>query len=196
MAEDTTQPPVGDSAPPEGEAPSTQPTDGAETWEKRMSGLQRAHNEETRVLRDQIAALQAASGQTTQQASQAVTQTSQEATRWKQEAEAAAKALAEERQLRIVETRTAKYPHAAQNLGDPGVLIAMDEGRLAGLNELLAPPQSAPTRTRMDANGAGRTLAPMDVPLGEKTSQQLKDDLAKFGPDFASQLKEEQGRWG
>jgi len=182
--------PAGDQA-PEG-APDTQPTQD-ETWEKRMSGLQRAHNTETQVLRDQIAALQAASGQTTTQASQTVAETSQEAARWKQLADANAKALAEERQLRVVETRQAKYPFAAESIGDAGVLISMDEGRLAGLNERLAPPPPSARRV-MDANGAGRSLTAGEKPLKDKTAQELKDDLAKFAPDWVRQIKEATGQ--
>jgi hypothetical protein len=158
-----------------------------------MSGLQRAHNEETRVLRDQLAALQAAAAGTTAKASQTVAATSEEAARWKAAADANAKALAEERQLRIVETRAAKYPFAAESIGDPGVLVAMDEARLAGLNERLAPP-AAPTRKGvMDPNGSGRTMAAGEVPLKDKTPEQLKDDLVKYAPDWVRQIKEVQG---
>lgn len=191
MTDPITQPPV-DGQAPEG-APDASPTDEAETWEKRMSGLQRAHNEETRVLRDQLAALQAAAAGTTAKASQTVAATSEEAARWKAAADANAKALAEERQLRIVETRAAKYPFAAESIGDPGVLVAMDEARLAGLNERLAPP-AAPTRKGvMDPNGSGRTMAAGEVPLKDKTPEQLKDDLVKYAPDWVRQIKEVQG---
>jgi hypothetical protein len=155
-----------------------------------MSGLQRSHNEETRVLRDQLAALQAAAGQTTTQASQAVAATSEEAARWKAQAEANAKALEQERQARIVETRQAKYPFAAESLGDPGVIMSMDEARLAGLNERLSPPPATTRKGVMDANGAGRSVGAGDVPLSEKTSQQLKDDLAKHSPDWVRQMQE------
>jgi hypothetical protein len=190
MTDETTQPPVDGQAP--AGAPDATPTGEVEDWQKRMSGLQRAHNTETQVLRDQIAALQAAQSGTTAQASQQVAATSQEAANWKAQAEANAKALAEERQLRIVETRQAKYPFAAENLGDPGVLVAMDEARLAGLNERLAPPPAATRKGVMDANGAGRSVGSTDVPTSQKTAQQLKDDLTKFAPDWTRQLQEAQ----
>jgi len=158
-----------------------------------MSGMQRAHNAEMQVLRDRLSSFEATASQTTSKASQTVAETSQEAARWKAAADANAKALAEERQLRIVETRAAKYPFAAENLGDPGVLIAMDEARLAGLNERLAPPPAPTRKSVMDANGAGRSTNAGEVPLKDKTSQQLKDDLAKFAPDWMRQVKEAQG---
>jgi hypothetical protein len=191
LTEETTQPPTGDPAP--AGAPGTQSTDEGETWEKRMSGLQKAHNEETRVLREQLAAATAATGQTTQTAAQTVEQAAQEAARWKAQAEANAKETEKERQLRIAETRAAKYPFAAESLGDPGVLMTMDEARLAGLNERLAPPAPTTRKGVMDANGAGRTVTPGEVPIGEKTTQQLKDDLVKYAPDWVRQLQEAQG---
>jgi hypothetical protein len=159
-----------------------------------MSGLQRSHNEETRVLREQLAAAQAAAGQTTQAASQTAEQAAQEAARWKAQAEANAAALEQERKARIAETRAAKYPFAAESLGDPGVLMTMDEARLAGLNERLAP--AAPTTRKgvMDANGAGRPAAPANIPTGEKTSEQLKEDLAAFAPSWTAQIKEALGQ--
>jgi hypothetical protein len=185
-----TQPPEGEQAPQSPEAPATAPTDESETWEKRMSGLQRAHNEETRVLREQLAAAQAANQQTTQQQSQAVAATAEDAQRWKAQAEENAKALQQERQQRIVDTRTARYPFAAESLGDPGVLMTMDEAKLAGLNERLAPPQKV--GTRVDPNGAGRTVAPNEVPIGDKTTQQLKDDLVKYAPEWVRQMQDAQ----
>ena len=188
MTDPITQPPVNGQA-PEG-APDATPTGEAETWEKRMSGLQRAHNEETRVLRDQLAALQVAAAGTTAQASQSVAATSEEAARWKAAADANAKALAEERQLRIVETRAAKYPFAAESLGDPGVLVSMDEARLAGLNERLAPP-AATRKGVMDPNGSGRTMGAGEIPLKDKSIEQLKDDLVKYAPDWVRKIKED-----
>jgi hypothetical protein len=67
----------------------------------------------------------------------------------------------------------------------------MDEARLAGLNERLAP-STPPKSGRMDANGAGRSLGATDVPLSEKTSQQLKDDLVKYAPDWVRQMQDVQ----
>jgi hypothetical protein len=192
MTDETTTAPVTEQAPPTG-APATEPTqEGGEDWQKRMSGMQRAHNEETRVLREQVAALQAAATQTTQQASQQTSTLSEEAQAYKRQADEAQKALQAERQTRIVETRSIKYPYAAETLGDPGVLLSMDEAKLAGLNARLAPSVN-PRSGLMDANGAARTGPEPEKPLAKKTSAELKADLARLAPAWSAEVKEAMG---
>jgi hypothetical protein len=189
MTDEQATAPVTEQAPPTG-APAAEPTqEGGEDWQKRMSGMQRAHNEETRVLREQLAAAQAATAQTTQQASTQTSTLSAEAQQFKRLAEDAQQALLKERQARIVDTRAAKYPAAAESLGDPTVLAAMDEARLAGLNARLSSPGVPSRNPLMDSNGAARGGATTERPVGTGTAAQLKEDLAKFGPAWAESIK-------
>ena len=190
MTDETTTAPVSLQA-PEG-APAGEPTlEGGEDWQKRMSGLQKAHNEETRVLREQLAAAQAAAAQTTQAATQETSTLSAEAQQFKRLAEEAQQALQQEKQARIVDTRAAKYPFAAESLGDPSVLAAIDEAKLAGLNARLGGITKAPPL--MDSNGAARGVPATEKPMGQKTSADLKKDLARYGPQWAAEVRESMG---
>jgi chromosome segregation ATPase len=153
-------------------------------WRGRMSGKDKAHDAETKTLRDQIAALQGQSAGVAGQAGEAAT----EAERYKAQAEAATKELEALRRSATVEVRSAKYPHAAEQLGDPAVIAVMDEAKLAALDARLAP--ASRSVSRIDPSMAPRS-APED-PDRQKTSAELKADLKTYAPDWLRQLGIEQ----
>lgn len=153
-------------------------------WRGRMSGKDKAHDAETSKLREQIAALQGTNGTAAGQAGEAAT----EAQRYKAQAEAATKELEDLRRSAAVEVRSAKYPHAAEQLGDPAVIAVMDEAKLAALDARLAPaPRSV---SRIDPSQPPRA-APED-PNRQKTSAELKADLKAYAPEWMRQVGIEQ----
>jgi hypothetical protein len=145
-------------------------------WQAKQTALGRAHAAETQVLRDQVKALQAAQTPATGDGS------ASEAELKRQLAEAQ-KTLQQREQEYTAGLRAAKYPHAAEAL-DPTALAAMDEAKLAGLNERLAPQQSRPF-------GVDPSTPPREVgekPFEEKSLAELKADLVKYSPQFAAEI--------
>lgn len=167
MADETTQQSL--DADPPAETPevsgASTPEDIEAYWRNRQSKEQIAHNAEAKVLRDQLAALQGKTAQTAAApADDAVYK--ELATRLQTE-------LEQERAARITDTRMAKYPAATQALGDPGLIAAMDEGRLASLNESLR--QDPPPRG-VDLNNPQRVMKGPKS-LNEMTTEELKAHL-------------------
>jgi hypothetical protein len=136
------------------------PEDIEAYWRKRFSNSDKAHAAEAKVLREQLAALQ--SGKATEVAS--AESGAKEMTDMVSRLQAD---LAAERAARVIDTRKAKYPAAAQALGDE-VIVQMDEARLAGLNESLTV-----TAPRVDANNPARRMSG-SKPIEDMTSEEVK----------------------
>ncbi len=152
-----------DDAAAKDDKPAATPEEVEAFWKNRQSNSDKAHAAEAAALRETISSLQGAakapeSGQSAD--STAIVEGLQ-------------KQLAEERQLRVVDTRAAKFPEAAKALGDDRVLAQMDEGRLANLNESLTP--TAPPR--FDANNPARSTASGEKPLDQMNVDELKAHL-------------------
>lgn len=95
--------------------------------------------------------------------------------------------LETERQRANVEIRKAKYPAIAADLDDQALAV-MDEAKLAGLNaRLSASGGSSEPPSLIDPNSAGRPQAP--TAPAERTSDQIKAELAALGPAFAKDLQ-------
>jgi len=146
------------------EKPAATPEEVEAFWKNRQSNSDKAHAAEAAALREQISSLTGAakSAPTTGQSADSTAIV-----------EGLQKQLAEEKQLRVVDTRAAKFPNAAKALGDDTVLAQMDEGRLASLNESLSP--TAPPR--FDTNNPARQMAAGTKPLDQMTTDELKAHL-------------------
>lgn len=121
-------------------------------WRNRFSQADRAHAAETKALREQVA------GGTAKQA-----ETNAEANPLADEVKRLTEALQAER----TNTRRARYPNAAQALGEE-YLATIDEARLAGLNEAL----SASVAPRVDANNPARKVS-----APKQSSEMSRDEL-------------------
>lgn len=110
-------------------------------WRYRVGQKDRAHAAAEQALRDEIASLKQqrqapapGNGQSSGQVPQG------EDPRYRALSEqlaAAQKETAEERRLRIVETRRAKYPHLSKQVGNDTSIFEADEATLARLNAQL-----------------------------------------------------------
>lgn len=151
-------------------------------WQAKQSALGRQHAATEKNLRDRIAALEAeskASGSRTDAENDVI----------KQENEALRKQLAEQATAHVMSLRQARYPAAAEAL-DKDAFVAMDEAKLAGLEARLtpeAPPQAASAVVL--ASTPPRDVTP-PKPASEKTSEELKRDLARMAPEYLSRLHE------
>lgn len=169
MADDTTQQSsteeteTDETVAPEVSGAST-PEDIEAYWRNRISGSDKAHAAAEKVLRDQLAAAQ---GKTAQAAP-----TSDDATAYKELATRLQTELETEKAARVTDTRSLKYPAAAQALGDPVLIAQMDEARLASLNESLR--QDA--RRPVDPNNPGRVVKGPKA-LAEMSIEELKAHL-------------------
>ena len=149
-------------------------------YKARLSGKDKAHAAETAELRRQLEAAQA----TGQQQATEGQQSQDEVTRLKQQLAESEKTNKQQAADYALQTRTAKYPLAAEAL-DPQTLATMDEAKLAGLNERLTP--STP-RVPVDPNTpAGGATAPK--PTDQKSSKELKADLAAMSGQFSEELR-------
>lgn len=149
-------------------------------YKARLSGKDKAHAAEVAELRRQLEAAQQTGTQKAtegEQANQTVEQLRAELAR-------AQKAQQEQAQQFTGQLRSTKYPYAAEAL-DPQVLATMDEAKLAGLNARLTP--SRPS-AGIDPSTPPKDTAPAK-PTSEKTAAELKQDLAKYGPAFAQELR-------
>lgn len=146
-------------------------------WRNRMSGKDRADAAEKKVLREQIAALEA------QVKSKPGEQTGDdvrdaEIARLKQE-------LEQTKITSMVENRRAKYGLAAETLDDE-TLARMDEARLAALNARLGN-EAAGRSSFTDPNAAQRrNQTPTSATA--KSADDLKSDLRKYAPGFVNDL--------
>lgn len=150
-------------------------------YKARLSGKDKAHAAEVAELRRQLEAAQQ-TGTSAATETQQATATVEELKRQLAEAQNANKQQAQRYEQTL---RSTKYPHAAEAL-DPQTLATMDEAKLAGLNARLAPSSPAPAPGRVDPSTPAREAAPK--PTTEKSVEELKADLAKYGPQFAASL--------
>ena len=177
------QPVEGNQATPQGsqEQPSTRSAEEVEAeYKARLSGKDKAHSAEVAELRRQLEAAQ----QTSQSAATVEEQANASVEELRKRLAEAEKARQQDAQQFQAQLRTTKYPYAAEAL-DPQVLATMDEAKLSGLNARLTPSRpgagvdpSTPPRTTEQAK-----------PLTEKSTAELKQDLARLGPAFANELR-------
>lgn len=173
------QQPVGEAeATPEGSPPVAPTAEQVEAeYKARLSGKDKAHAAETAALRSQIAALEASSKDSTQR-----TVTENDAI--KAELDNTKRLLAETQRIAVIETRTARFPNAAEAL-EADVLAAMDEAKLAGLEARLAP---TPAGMPMLASSTPAKASAATKPLTEKTVAELEADLSRYGPQFEREI--------
>jgi hypothetical protein len=153
------------AAPAAQQQPDPYPDSGKSTpeeieaeWRNRISKSDKAHAAEARVLREQLAAAQAAKAPEGAQPSGDVKEMADLVKRLQQEVET-------ERAGRAIDARKSKYPAASQALGDE-VLAQMDEARLAALDASLD--GDARTPRRVDLNNPARTR-----PAGSKSPDDM-----------------------
>jgi len=152
-------------------------------WRNRMSKRDKAHAEETQALRRQIEEANAREERRRRAEEEQRLQSMTEAERVAAERDALQRQLAEEKTLRIVETRSARYPAAAAELGDE-VLAAMDEGKLAALNTKLAGQTATSPPSMIDPNSAARTTVPSGAGSPDKSVADLQRDLEKYAGEW------------
>ena len=150
-------------------SPGRTPEEIEEFWRNRISGSDRAHAAEARVLREEIARLKGEGQAPNGGQSTAGDDSAKEVERLKAELEA-------ERATRIVETRTAKYPDAAAALGDPRVVSSMDEARLAALQETL---RVEPSKRPVGSSNPSRTQS-TEKPLHELSKAEIIERMAQL----------------
>jgi capsule polysaccharide export protein KpsE/RkpR len=140
-------------------------------WQHRVSQKDRAHAAAEQALRDENDALRrqntALSQPRSQSNGQSATGDSAETETLRQELERQRQATEEERRLRQLDSRKAKYPALAANVGEAGidVFAVQDEATLARLNAQLEDGSSvgtfAPTAPRRPAPQVGKDMADM-----------------------------------
>lgn len=167
-----TETPSGEETPPVGAQERTVEQVEAE-YRGRISGKDR----EAQALRDQLARYQAA--ETERTAAEQAARTAELG-----EVESLRQQLAQEQTGRVLDTRTARYPFAAETLSTEA-LLAMDDAKLSALEQRLAPTGARPA-PRVDPN------TPPRVPVGapaEKSTDDLKADLKNLAPEFIASLR-------
>jgi hypothetical protein len=166
---------------PEASVAST-PEDIEAYWRKRQSNEARAHSEETRVLREQLARAQAqpsADGEPVDVAG------------YRQQVTDLQQALKDERIARITDVRKATYASAAEALADDALIAQMDEARLAALNARLNAEAESPP-SRMDRNNPGRGVPMPPKRLSDMTSDELKQVLENTSPQWLAEVRGQQ----
>ena len=163
--------PIGDQPPVGGETRTVEQVEAE--YRSRQAGKDR----EAAALRDELARYKAAEDR--QKAEAEARRTAELG-----EVEALKRQLAEEQSGRLMDARKARFPHAADVL-DTSALAAMDEAKLAALEERLTPRGSAPPQ-RVDPNSPPRTPA-QGVPQ-PKSEAELRADLERLAPEFIESL--------
>lgn len=186
---------VGEQAPASTEAPAeTQPRTVEEveaSWQHRQAQSDKAHAAESKVLRDQLASLQAAEdgrrreAETQRQASMTAEQRVQD------QINTLTQQLEEKDRNHVVELRTIRFPNIAAELDAPALAV-MDEAKLAALEAKLtgqagSPPQPSAT-SLIDPNSVTRQNGTPAQPR-EKTLEELRADLERDSPAFLEELK-------
>lgn len=196
MAEETQQ----QSSQPEVQAPAGETQQQPETsgestpeavegyWRNRQSGSDKAHSEETRVLREQLATAQAAAkaNVTTEQGgNEAVAALQQQNRELQQQVQAS-------ESQRITDTRRAMYPNATEALADNQLISQMDEARLAALNTRLTEEQgTAPPTTRVDANNPGKGSTAPPKRLSDMSTDELKQTLEDSSAAWVETIRQQ-----
>jgi hypothetical protein len=182
--------PSPEATPPEGQQPEgspAQPLTAEEVenqWKHRVSQKDRAHAAAEQALRDENVALQRqltaltaaprtpANGQSAPAGDDPRVATLQEQLANSQ------RAIEDERRARVMDTRKAKYPALAQQVGDAGsgIFQTADEATLAKLNALADSSSGgtfAPTSPRRPGP------APEPKALGEMSKAELEDQMRR-----------------
>jgi hypothetical protein len=179
---DGSAPPNG-AAPDDGtQAPPRSVEDVEAQWQHRVSQKDRAHAAAEQALRDENDALKrqmtALSQPRSPSSGQSGSSDDSETAVLRQQLEDQRKATDEERRLRMLETRRAKYPALSASVGEAGidVFATQDEATLARLNAQLEDGSSvgtfAPTAPRRPAPVAGKALNDM-------SKAELEDQLRR-----------------
>jgi len=149
-------------------------------YKARLSGKDKAHSAETAELRRQLDAAQATGTATATEATAAT----DEVTDLKRKLAESERTNQQQAKDYAASTRAVKYPQAAEAL-DPQTLATMDEAKLAGLNARLTPTAPAiPVDPNTPQGGV-----PAPKPTSEKSSKELKADLARGSAAFAEELR-------
>jgi hypothetical protein len=166
-----------ESASPEGtQEPVARTVEEVEAiWKKRVSGKDKAHEAEVNELRRQLELRAAAAS------APPATETPEQARI--RELEERLKAAEKDK---VVAERKARFPRAAEDLGDD--IVVVDEARLARLEARLADEESAP-ETVMASNSARRGGEQPGAPK-EKTKDDLLKELAEISPLYEQALRE------
>lgn len=143
-------------------------------WQKRMSGKDKAHAAEVNELRRQLDAKAAA-----QAAEAAASETPEQARIRELETR-----LAMADRERAVEVRKARFPNAADILGDD--IATADEARLAALEARLA--DEGTPAPRMDPNAAPKGGPVPPKSLDSMTKDELLQALEGLSPAYRSYL--------
>lgn len=179
--------PEGDEAPedqqPETSGAST-PEDIEAYWRKRFSNHDKAHAEETRVLRERAEAAE----RSQRQALTGQQQSSDESGRYQSVIEDLQQRLDAERSGRVYDVRRATYPEASEAIGDPAVLTTMDEGRLAALNERLRL-EASPAPRRVDANNPARPANAPPKPMSEMSKDELLGVMERESANWMEEVR-------
>jgi hypothetical protein len=157
-------------------------------WRHRTSQRDKAHAEETKVLREQLGRFEAAEN-ARRSAEETQRQANMTADQRMQDQIASLQRQLEDRdKAYTVELRRTRFPNIAAELDD-SALAVMDEGKLAALDAKLGSGQAASPPSLIDPNSAARTVngSPTTTP-GEKTTDQLKADLERFAPEFIREI--------
>jgi hypothetical protein len=179
------QPAVNGQEPPEG-TPS-QPLTAEEVeaqWKHRVSQKDRAHAAAEQALRDENVALQrqlsalTAAPRTPASGQSAPAGDDPTVTALREQLANSQRAIETERQARVLDTRKAKYPALAQQVGDAGssIFATADEATLARLNALADSSSGgtfAPTSPRRPGP------APAPKALGEMSKAELEDQMRR-----------------
>lgn len=157
-------------------------------YKARLSGKDKAHAAEKAALERRVAEAEAKA--TTRSAAEEAARLSQmtDVERIAAERDALKQELEQTKREAVIETRTARFPAAAESLGGD-VIAQMDEEKLSALNERLSGKPAAP---RMDPNTAARTQGA--EPERTQTSDELLAEMRKHSPAFEEQIRNPYGR--
>lgn len=190
---------------PSGEVPvTTEPvvTEPAETqprtveeveaeYKARISGKDKAHAAEAEALRQENARLKEADDLRRKAEEEARTANMTADQRAQEHIKTLTQQMEDKDRAHMVELRKIKYPTVASEL-DEAVLLVTDESKLAGLEAKLSGSTAAvPPPSLIDPNSSVRQNG-TTPDVREKTTDELKADLAKQSAAFAEEIA--QGR--
>ena len=157
-------------------------------WRKRQSSEARAHSEEIRVLREQLATAQGALNARADSASAG----SEATAAFQQQIRELQSQLRQSEAQRLVDTRRAMYPSAADALADNALIASMDEARLAALNAKLNDfTEGVAAPSRVDPNNPSRGATAPPKRLQDMSSDELKQVLAESAPAWLAEVRGE-----
>lgn len=190
-----TPPPQGDQPPANGQAPEEPPAEGTpqapqsveeveKAWQYRVSQKDKAHAAAEQALRDENDALkrqmETLSKPRSQSNGQSATGGSNdpEVETLRAQLEEQRRATETERQARAIDTRKAKYPALARNIGEAGnsIFATADEATLARLNAQYDDGSSTGTFASATPR---KTPAPPVKALGDMSKAEIEAELRR-----------------